>query len=44
MTQRDDQVYVGHMLDTANKAIGFVQGLTIAILRTKFEQVLGLKP
>jgi len=29
MTQRDDQVYVGHMLDTANKAIGFVQGLTI---------------
>ncbi len=28
MTQRDDQVYVGHMLDTANKAIGFVQDVT----------------
>ncbi|UBF27150.1 DUF86 domain-containing protein [Kovacikia minuta CCNUW1] len=28
MTQRDDQVYVGHRLDTANNAIGFVQGLT----------------
>jgi len=28
MTQRDDQVYVGHMLDTANKAIGFVQSIT----------------
>lgn len=28
MTQRDDRVYVGHMLDTANKAIGFVQGVT----------------
>jgi uncharacterized protein with HEPN domain len=28
MTQRDNQVYVGHMLDTAAKAIGFVQGLT----------------
>jgi uncharacterized protein with HEPN domain len=27
MTQRDDQIYIGHMLDTANKAIGFVQGL-----------------
>lgn len=27
MTQRDDQVYIGHMVDTANKAIGFVQGL-----------------
>jgi uncharacterized protein with HEPN domain len=25
MLQRDDRVYVGHMLDTANKAIGFVQ-------------------
>jgi uncharacterized protein with HEPN domain len=28
MSQRDDQVYVGHMVDTANKAIGFVQDLT----------------
>lgn len=28
MSQRDDLVYVGHMVDTANKAIGFVQGLT----------------
>lgn len=28
MSQRDDQVYVGHMLDTANKAINFVQDLT----------------
>ena len=27
MTQRDDQVYVGHMIDTANKAINFVEGL-----------------
>ena len=27
MSQRDDRVYVGHMLDTANKAIGFVQSL-----------------
>lgn len=28
MSQRDDLVYVGHMVDTANKAIRFVQGLT----------------
>jgi uncharacterized protein with HEPN domain len=28
MTQRDEQVYIGHMLDTANKAIWFVQGVT----------------
>ncbi len=28
MTQRNDRVYIGHMLDTANKAIGFMQGLT----------------
>ncbi|MBW4582202.1 MAG: DUF86 domain-containing protein [Tildeniella nuda ZEHNDER 1965/U140] len=28
MTQRDEQVYIGHMLDTANKAIEFVQGIT----------------
>jgi uncharacterized protein with HEPN domain len=28
MTQRDDLVYVGHMLDTATKAIDFVQDLT----------------
>lgn len=28
MSQRDDQVYVGHMIDTANKAIGFVAGLS----------------
>jgi uncharacterized protein with HEPN domain len=27
MSQRDDRVYVGHMIDTANKAIGFVEGL-----------------
>lgn len=26
MSQRDDQVYIGHMIDTANKAIGFVAG------------------
>jgi uncharacterized protein with HEPN domain len=24
MSQRDDRVYIGHMIDTANKAIGFV--------------------
>jgi uncharacterized protein with HEPN domain len=30
MSQRDDLVYVGHMVDTANKAIGFVRGLTRA--------------
>lgn len=28
MTQRDDQVYIGHMIDTANKAINFVSGLS----------------
>lgn len=28
MSQRDDLVYVGHMVDTASKAIDFVQGLT----------------
>ena len=28
MSQRDDRVYVGHMVDIANKAIGFVQGVT----------------
>ncbi|MEO0539018.1 MAG: DUF86 domain-containing protein [Cyanobacteria bacterium P01_A01_bin.123] len=27
MSQRDDRVYIGHMLDIANKAIGFVEGL-----------------
>lgn len=28
MSQRDDQVYVGHMIDTASRAIGFVEGLS----------------
>jgi uncharacterized protein with HEPN domain len=28
MSQRDDQIYIGHMIDTANKAIGFVAGLS----------------
>lgn len=28
MSQRDDQVYIGHMVDTANKAIDFVTGLS----------------
>ncbi len=28
MSQRDDQVYIGHMIDTANKAVGFVSGLS----------------
>ena len=28
MSQRDDQVYIGHMIDTANKAIGFVVGIS----------------
>ncbi|GAB4137559.1 MAG: DUF86 domain-containing protein [Cyanobacteria bacterium J069] len=28
MSQRDDRVYIGHMLDTANKAVGFVSGLS----------------
>lgn len=28
MSQRDDRVYVGHMIDIANKAIGFVEGLS----------------
>lgn len=28
MTQRDDLVYVGHMVDTANKVITFVAGLS----------------
>ena len=27
MSQRDDQVYIGHMIDTANKAIGADVGL-----------------
>ena len=28
MSQKDDQVYIGHMIDTANKAIGFVVGIS----------------
>lgn len=28
MTRRDDRVYIGHMNDTANKAITFVAGLS----------------
>lgn len=28
MSQRDDRVYVGHMIDTASKATGFVEGLS----------------
>ena len=28
MSQRDDRVYVEHMIDTANKAIEFVAGLS----------------
>jgi uncharacterized protein with HEPN domain len=28
MSQRDDQVYIGHMIDRANKAIDFVAGLS----------------
>ena len=28
MSQRDNQVYIGHMIDTANKAIDFVAGLS----------------
>ena len=28
MTQRDDRVYIEHMIDTANKAISFVAGLS----------------
>jgi uncharacterized protein with HEPN domain len=30
MSQKDDRVYVGHMIDTANKAIGFVESLSRA--------------
>lgn len=28
MSQKDDRVYLEHMLDTAKKAIGFVEGLS----------------
>lgn len=28
MPQHDDQVYIGHMIDTAQKAISFVAGLS----------------
>ena len=28
MSQRDNRVYVGDLLDTANKAIGFIEGLS----------------
>lgn len=28
MSQKDDQVYVGHMLDTANKAVNFTEGVS----------------
>lgn len=28
MTQRDDRVYIEHMIDTANKAMSFVAGLS----------------
>lgn len=28
MSQKDDRVYIGHMIETANKALGFIKGLT----------------
>lgn len=28
MSQKNDLVYIGHMIDTAHKAIGFVAGLS----------------
>lgn len=28
MSQKDDLVYIGHMTDTANKAIGFIKGVS----------------
>ena len=28
MSQRNNQVYIGHMLDTAKKAISFIEGLS----------------
>lgn len=28
MSRRDDRVYIEHILDTANKAIGFIDGLS----------------
>ncbi len=37
MSQRDDRVYVGHMVDIANKAIGFVQG--VKSFRLKYKSV-----
>ncbi|MGI0495400.1 hypothetical protein ACN4EG_26780 [Alkalinema pantanalense CENA528] len=32
MSQRDDRVYIGHMIDTVNKAIAFVLVKTISTL------------
>jgi uncharacterized protein with HEPN domain len=28
MSQRDDRIYIGHMINRANKAIDFVAGLS----------------
>lgn len=28
MSQRDNLVYIGHMIDTANKALRFVEGVS----------------
>ncbi len=28
MSQKDNQVYVEHMIDTANKALSFVEGVS----------------
>ncbi len=28
MSQKNDRVYLEHMLDTAKKAVGFIQGLS----------------
>ena len=38
MSQRDDQVYIGHMIDTANKAIGADVGLISNTLIKRSDQ------
>ncbi len=36
MSQKDNQVYVEHMIDTANKALSFVEGVSRAVFEMTF--------
>ncbi|GCA69517.1 hypothetical protein MiYa_01043 [Microcystis aeruginosa NIES-2519] len=36
MSQKDNQVYVEHMIDTANKALSFVEGVSREVFEMTF--------